>query len=374
MRRIQVMSPSLKGNEKAYVDSVIDSSWVGSSGVYLDRFEEEWARVCGTSHAISMANGTVSLHLGILALGAGPGDEVIVPAMTYAATANAVRYVGAEPVFVDIDPTTWCIDPLRLESAITRRTKGIVAVHLFGHPADMDSICSIANLYRLWVLEDAAQGHFSRYKDRPVGSLGDMASFSFHVGKIITCGEGGALTLSNEKLAKWICMMRGHGMDPDRRFFHPVTGFNYRLTNLQCSLLCAQLERHEEILSRRSRNFKRYEVRLRKVSGIGFQPVAQWARKSPWVFCVTVDKASFGRSRNELIAVLQEHGVESRPFYTPLHKLPPFREQSERRSEVLPNSDHLSEVGMYLPSGTDLSDEDIDYVCSVVESAQSSAL
>jgi perosamine synthetase len=369
MYRIPFMSPSLRGNEKNYVADVIESSWIGGVGNYLDRFEREWAELCGTKECVSAANGTVSLHLALLALEAGPGDEVIVPSLTYVATANAVRFVGAEPVFVDIDPTTWCLDPTRIEAALTRRTKGIMPVHLHGHPADMDAINKIAALYKLWTVADSAQAHLAAYKQRPVGSLADLESFSFHVGKILTCGEGGAITLNDSKLAKWLRNVRGHGMDPDRRFFHPRTAYNYRLTNLQAAVLCAQLERRDEIFDRRRRLFQRYEENLRGTPGVRFQQVAEWATTCPWVFCITIDPDEAGISRDELIDVLIAREIESRRFGIPLHTLPPFREEARNRGDHCPVAEHFSATGMYLPSSTDLPDADVDFVCEVVRSA-----
>ena len=366
--RIPVMNPSLKGNEAKYLQDVIESTWIGGAGAYLERVEKEWAEICGTKECVTASNGTVSLQLALLALGAGPGDEVIVPALTYVATANAVRYVGAEPVFVDVDPETWCMDPARIEASITRRTKGIMPVHLHGHPADMDAINKLATLYKFWVLCDAAQAHMATYKGRPVGSLADIETFSFHVGKVFTCGEGGAITLDDSKKAAWLRMVRGHGMDPERRFFHPMTAFNYRLTNMQAAVLCAQIERREEFIQRRRQFFKRYEDNLRGTPGLGFQPVAEWAVPCPWVFSIVVDEAVYGCSRDGLIDALAEKGIEPRPFYYPLHKLPPFRELSVARGDSCPEVVRLSRIGMFLPSSTDITDDDVDYVSEVVRS------
>ena len=367
MRRISVMDPSLTGNEKKYVQDVIDSTWIGGAGAYLERVEREWAELCGTKECVTASNGTVSLHLALLALGAGPGDEVIVPALTYVATANAVRYVGAEPVFVDIDPNTWCMDPTRIEAAITLQTKGIMPVHLFGHPADMDAINKLAALYKFWVLVDAAQAHLAKYKERPVGSLADIATFSFHVGKIFTCGEGGAITLDDSKLAKWLRMVRGHGMDPERRFFHPMMAFNYRLTNMQAAVLCAQIERRDDIIERRRRFFKRYEDNLKGTPGVYFQPIEEWAVPCPWVFSITINENESGCLRDQLMEGLSEKGIESRPFYYPLHKLPPYRELSTSRGDKCPEAERLSKEGMYLPSSTDITDEEVDFVCEAMK-------
>lgn len=364
--RIPVMSPSLKGNEAKYVQDAVASTWIGGAGAYLERAEREWAEICGTKESVCASNGTTALHLALVGLGVGPGDEVIVPALTYVATANAVRFVGAEPVFVDVDPMTWCMDPARIEAAITRRTKGIMPVHLFGHPADMDAINKLAALYKFWVIADSAQAHLAKYKGRPVGSLADMEVFSFHVGKILTCGEGGAITLDDSKLAKWLRMVRGHGMDPERRFYHPRTAYNYRLTNLQAAVLCAQFERRGEIVRRRRLLFKRYEQSLRDLPGIEFQHIAEWAVSCPWVFCMTIDEAEFGCSRDQIIEALAAKGIESRPFNYPLHWLPPFRELAAKRGDSCPVSEHLSRVGMYLPSSTDITDEETDVVCNAM--------
>jgi perosamine synthetase len=366
MRSIPVMSPSLKGNEAKYLLEAVESTWIGGAGQYIERVEREWAEICGTRECVTASNGTVALHLALLALGAGPGDEVIVPALTYVATANAVRYVGAEPVFVDVDPNTLCIDPKVIEASITPRTKGIMPVHLQGHPADVDAIKKLAGLYKLWILCDAAQAHMATYKGQTVGSLGDIETFSFHVGKIFTCGEGGAITLNDSKLAKWLRLVRGHGMDPERRFFHPVTAFNYRLTNMQAAVLCAQLERREVILGRRRQFMKRYEDNLRGTPGISFQPVAQWAVPCPWVFSIIIDESKFGCSRDQLMTALSEQGIETRPFYFPLHKLPPFREMSAARGDKCPEAERLSNTGMYLPSSTDITDADVDFVSETI--------
>src|SRR3990172_5886206 len=283
--RIPVAAPDLSGNEEKYLVDALRSSWISSTGPYIGRFEKEFAGACGTRSAIGVCNGTVALHLALLGLDVRPGDEVLVPSLTFIATANAVRYVGAEPVFVDIDPATWCMDPRRLEDHITRRTRGIIAVHLYGHPADMDAINAIAAVHGLWVIEDAAEAHFASYKGRPVGSLAGLATFSFYGNKIITSGEGGAVTLSDPHMETRLRALRGQGMDPHRRYYFPVTGYNFRMTNIACAILCAQMERREEILASRRRVFRSYRERMEDVKGIGFPPVAPWAEPAPWLFC-----------------------------------------------------------------------------------------
>jgi len=361
--------PDLMGTEEKYVVEALRSSWVSATGKYVDRFEEEFAKICGTRAAISVCNGTAALHLAMLALGVKPGDEVIVPSLTYIATANAVRYVGAEPVFADVDPATWCIDPARAGACITSRTKGIIAVHLYGHPADMDALNSLAGIHGLWVVEDAAEAHMAEYRGRKVGGLATMATFSFYGNKIFTSGEGGAITLNSPELEIWSRRLRGQGVDPARRYFFPVTGYNFRLTNLACAILCAQLERRESILERRREICAAYREGLAEVKGIGFQPAAPWAVVAPWLFCITVTEDKYGMNRDDLIRELDAQGIETRPFFIPLHTLPPFVEQSRKRHENLPHTDRLGATGINLPTYNRLADEEIESVIEVIRKA-----
>jgi perosamine synthetase len=367
--KIPLAMPDVAGNEERYVVEAVRSTWISSTGPFVQRFEKEFASLCGTQSAVGVCNGTVALHLALLALDVRPGDEVLVPSLTYIATANAVRYVGAEPVFVDVDPQTWCLDPKLIEASITRRTRGIIAVHLYGHPADMDAINHIAAVHGLWVVEDAAEAHTALYKGRPVGSLARIATFSFYGNKIFTCGEGGALTLSDPHLELRIRTLRGQGVDPERRYYFPVIGYNFRLTNLACALLCAQLERSQELLAKRRRLFDRYRECLAGIPGIGLQPRAPWAELAPWLFCITVQEKEFGRSRDELMALLGEKGVETRPFFIPLHTLPPYREQSRAQGATLPVTEDLSSSGMNLPTYSQMEPDQAEPVASLIRSA-----
>jgi perosamine synthetase len=314
-----------------------------------------------------VSNGTVALHLALVALGVGVGDEVLLPSLTFVATANAVKYVGAEPVFVDVDPATWAIDPNLIAQRITPRTKGIIVVHLYGHPADMDAINAVAAAHGLWVIEDAAEAHFAHYKGSPVGSMSTMATFSFFGNKAITCGEGGAITLNDPELAAHVRQLRGQGMDPKRRYYFPIIGYNYRLTNVACAILCAQLEHREMLIGRRKRVFTAYDERLAGIPGIGFQPVASWAEPTPWLYSIVVNEDEYGRPRDELMALLADHGIESRPFFIPIHSLPPYREGSARRGERLPITDFLGSSGMNLPTFGELTDDEIDQISSVIK-------
>lgn len=369
MNRIPIARPDLSGNEEAYVVDAVRSSWISSSGAYIGRFEREFASYCGVSRAVAVCNGTVALHLALLALGVEPGDEVIVPSLTYIATANAVRYCGAEPVFVDVDPATWCLNPQRIEAAVGSRTRGILTVDLYGHPADADAVNAVARKRGLWVVEDAAEAHGARYKGRPTGSLAEVATFSFYGNKVMTSGEGGALTTDDPGIEQRIRLLRGQGMDPERRYYFPITGYNYRITNIAAALLCAQMERRETILARRRDIFARYREGLKDVRGIGLQPVAPWAEPSPWLFCVTVDGKAYGESRDQLMARLEAAGIETRPFFIPLHTLPPFAAQSRARCESLPVTESLAASGINLPTFNQMEPAEIDCICDLIRKA-----
>jgi len=365
MDRIHVAGPDLTGNEEAYVVDAIRSSWISSTGLYVERFEREFADLCGTRAAISIANGTSALHLALLALGVGPGDEVIVPSLTYIATANAVRYCGAEPVFADIEPETWCLDPNAVETAVTDRTRGVIAVHLYGHPADMDAIQTVADRHGLWIVEDAAESHGAKYRGRPTGGLGSIGVFSFYGNKIVTSGEGGAITVDDRELEERIRLLRGQGMDPARRYYFPIVGYNYRLTNVACAILCAQLERFPELIAGRQRIFDGYRRRLEGVAGIGFQPVATWATPAPWLFCITVDSERLGCSRDELAAVLDRAGIETRPFFRPLHTMPPYSNGTWTNLEV---TERVAASGLNLPTSTMVRDPELDRIADAIGS------
>ena len=373
-RTLPVSMPDLSGNEQTYAAEAVASTWISSSGPFLDRFEREFAAACGTTHAIATSNGTTALHLALATLGVGPGDEVIVPSMTYIATANAVTYCGATPVFVDVDPETWCLDPRRIEAAITRRTKGIVPVHLLGHPADMDPINAVATTHGLWVVEDAAEATFARYKGRPVGSLAKAATFSFFGNKIISCGEGGAVTFADPGLARRMRMLRGQGMDPEIRYHFPIVGFNYRLTNVAAAILCGQMERREAILARRRRIVALYGQELADVPGIGLRQDAPWAETAPWLASCLVDAGRFGCVRDDLAAGLAARGIETRPMFIPIHRLPPYQATARKRRTELPVTDRLGALGLMLPTYPQLTDEDVGFICGAIREIGAAAL
>lgn len=362
---IPVATTDLGGNEEQYVCEAIRSSWISSSGAFLSRFEREFAEACETRFCLGVSNGTTALHLALAGLNLQPGEEVIVPSMTYIATANAVRYCGGEPIFVDVDPNTWCITAQTIAEAITPRTRGIIVVHLLGQPADMDPIMQVASTHGLWVVEDSAEAPFATYKGTPVGGIGQVATFSFYGNKMLTSGEGGAITFQDPHLERRFRMLRGQGMDPDKRYFFPIVGFNYRMTNVAAALLCAQMERRGEIQWRRRAVWSQYVERLARIPGIELRPPHDWSEISPWMFACLVDEDRLGVNRDELAAALLQRGIETRPMFVPLHRLPPYRDVA-RRTPPLPVTDLLGDQGIMLPTFTTLTEAQVARVCDTI--------
>jgi perosamine synthetase len=363
---IPISNPSLAGNELRYVTDCVTSGWVSSVGPYVTRFERAFADFCGTAHAVTCSNGTTALHLALLALGVQPGDEVIVPTLTYVATANAVVYCGATPVFVDAEPRTWNMDPAGIESLITDRTKGIIVVHLFGHPVDMDPILELARRRGLFVLEDAAEAHGAAYKGQRVGSLGDAATFSFFGNKIITTGEGGMVTTNDERLAAEVRRLKNHGMDPARKYWFETVGFNYRLTNVASAIGLAQLERIDWHLDERRKIGGWYREALSGVPGLSWQAEEAWARHVWWLFTIVMDD-SIPLDRFQLLARLAHDGIEGRQIIYPIHTLPPY--QPPHGPRRLPVSERVVERGIHLPTWSGLTREQVDRVCDRVKAA-----
>ncbi len=357
---IPVYTPLLDGREEKYVLDAVRSGWISSLGSYVTRFEQEFARFCGVQHAVSVSNGTVALHLALHALGVGPGDEVIVPSLTFVATANAVHYTGATPVFADVDPTTWCIDPEDVERRITPRTRAILPVHLYGHPAPMPALQELADKHHLILIEDAAEAHGAAIHGRRVGGWGRIAAFSFYANKIITTGEGGMLTTDDEALAARCRTLRDHAMPPHRRYWHEEVGFNYRMTNLQAAVGVAQMERIERFLARKREIAARYREQLAGVPGVTFAAERPGYTNVYWMVSILVEPP-YALSRDELISALRERGIDSRPFFHPMDTLPPYRSDAPR-----PVALHLSRCGLNLPSSPALTDAQIDYICDVL--------
>ncbi len=360
-RRIPIASPMLVGNEKEYVLDCMETGWISSGGKYVELFETSFAEFCGVKHAVACCNGTVALHLAMLALDVQAGDEVIVPTLTFIATANAVTYCGARAVFADSEPETWNLDPARVEAQITPRTKGIIAVHLYGHPAEMDELRDIARRHKLFLVEDAAEAHGALYRGRRAGSLGDIATFSFYGNKIITTGEGGMVVTNDDALAARVRLLRGQGMDAERRYWFPVVGYNYRMMNLPAAIGLAQLERVDWHLQRHLEVAAMYRRKLKALGVVSWQTEQAWATHAYWMFTVMLEEdAPF--KRDEVMEYLQARGIETRPVFYPVHLLPPYRD-SAREAAGYPVAERLARRGISLPTWAGLNEEDIDYVC-----------
>lgn len=337
--------PKLAGNEKRYVMDCLDSTWISSNGKYITAFEQRFAEFCGVRHAITANNGTSALHLALVALGLSVGDEVIIPTVTYVATANAVRYCGAIPVLVDVCPGTMNMDPTQIEAKITPKTKGIIPVHLYGHPAEMGPIIKIANRHGLFVLEDAAEAHGAEYEGKRVGGLGHCATFSFYGNKIVTTGEGGMVTTDDAALAEGLRLFRGQGMDPKRRYWFPVIGYNYRMTNIQAALGLAQIELIDTVLAERIELAQWYSEALAPLADQIVLPTqSPWARHVYWMYNIFLESGDEAR-RNQVMCVMDSFGIETRPVFYPVHSMPPYRE-----NVVYPVADVWAQRGINLPT------------------------
>jgi perosamine synthetase len=335
------------------------SGWVSALGPFVERFERGFASYCETEFAVALSSGTAGLHLALVALGIGPGDEVIVPDLTFVATANAVAYTGARPTLADVDAETLCIDPVSAADRITERTRAIIPVHMFGHPADMDAILALARPRGIKVIEDAAEAHGAEYKGRRVGSLGDCAVFSFYGNKVITTGEGGMLVTNDQALHERAWRLHGHSMSPTRRYWHDEVGFNYRMTNLQAALGVAQLERIDEFLKRRREIMAWYEAGLPQLPGVRLNRVKTWAKSAYWMVCLEVN--GFDEDRRDAFAGgLRQRGIDSRPYFRPLSSMPMYAQAP------LPTAARKSAIGLTLPTYFDLTKADVDRVCGAV--------
>jgi len=357
---IPVAEPNLEGKELEYVTDCIKSGWISSSGKYIVDFEEKFSKYCAMKYGIATSNGTAALHLALTALGIKKGDEVLIPNLTFIATANTVAYTGAKPIFVEAEKKTWNIDAKKIEEKITSKTKAIIPVHLYGHPCDMDKIKDIAQKNNLYIIEDCAEAHGAEYKGKKIGSFSDISCFSFYGNKIITTGEGGMCLTNDKKLEEKMKVLRDHGMSKEKRYWHPIAGFNYRMTNLQAAVGVAQLERINELIEKRRKNAVLYDSLLKNVKGITLQPEEKYAKKVCWMYCVLIEK-DFPVSRDQLMSILKENEIDSRPFFYPITVMPPYKSD-----EKFPVAEDISKKGINLPSSVNLKKEDIERITSVI--------
>jgi perosamine synthetase len=362
-RVIPVCEPFLAGRERAYVDECLETNWISSKGRFIGRFEEAFAAACGVRHGIACSNGTAALHLMLHALGIGPGDEVIVPTMNIISGANTVRLTGATPVFVDSEPRTWNVDVARIPERITGRTRAILAVHLYGHPCNMESIRALAAERDLWVIEDAAEAFGATVHGRPAGSLGDVAGFSLYANKIITTGEGGMIVTDDADLARLLRSLRDLAFADETHFWHHYLGFNYRLTNLQAAIGLAQIEQADDLIARRIANADRYDAGLAGVPGLVLPPRTPGVRNVFWMYALLVGDA-FGMDRDRLMIELGLRGIETKTFFIPLHLQPIYYDPACEGG--YPVAEDIARRGLYLPSAGNLTPAEAHYVIDAI--------
>ena len=358
-RFIPVYEPWIGAGELERVTRCVKSGWISSIGAEIHEFEKRFATLCRRRFGVACSNGTTALHLALAGLGIGAGDEVVIPALTFVATANAVRYTGARPVFADADPETWNLDPAAVERRLTRRTRAIIAVHLYGQPADMGRLRTIARNAGVALVEDAAEAHGARYRGRPVGGLGDLACFSFYGNKMVTTSEGGMVLTASRKLDRRLRLLRDHAMSPRRRYYHAEIGFNYRMTTLQAALGLAQLDRFDQILERKRRIAEWYR------DGLGGLPLdlpaeVPGTENVHWMFSVLVGRGA-RLQRARLGRQLLERGIDWRPFFVPIPELPPYRD-----GRRYPVASDLAARGLNLPSGPRLSRSQVRTICDAI--------
>lgn len=356
LHRTPIMQPLLNGNELAYVSDCIKTGWISSQGAYVKRFEKEFAEYCGAEYAVAVSNGTVALHLALVALGIKEGDEVLVPDLTFAASINAIIYTGAVPVIVDVDKTTWTISIEDIEKNITPKTKAIMPVHLYGHPCHMDEIMAIAKQHNLLVIEDAAEAIGAKYKNKHVGTFGEAATFSFFGNKTITTGEGGMVFFKNKDAYEKAMVLRDHGMSKTRKYWHDFVGFNYRMTNLQAAIGCAQMERIDEFVNEKRRLANFYNTILTETSVFILPPQESWAVNGYWLYTAIL-KENCGITRDELMQKMLKNGVETRAVFFPLHEMPPYKNYPTKSN--FRNANYISQQGISLPSSVNISEAEL---------------
>lgn len=354
MDRIPISNSYLVGNEMRYIQDCIETNWISSLGEYVRRFEEEFAQYLGIRYSLTCSNGTAALHLALLALDISPGDEVIVPSFTFIASINSILYCGAIPVFVDVEPDTWCLNPEDVRKKITEKTKAIMAVHLYGNPARMDELMDIAKNNGLYIIEDCAESLGATFDGHQLGSLGDIAAHSFYGNKIITTGEGGMVSTEKESLHNKLVQLRDHGMSPAKRYFHEKIGYNYRLTNLQAAIGLAQLENISDVISKRSAIFGKYNEMLQQVHDIQL-PFPGDKRRHPvnWLYTFSLKQGN----REELISYLRNKGIDTRPVFHPGHQMPYLNDPVH-----LPVTEDIANMGISIPTYPALTDTQILYI------------
>jgi perosamine synthetase len=353
-----VYNRSFKGNELLYVKDCLESTWISSKGSYIEKFETKFAEYTGAGYATTVNNGTAALHLALMALGIGDGDEVIVPDLTYVATPNAVRYTNAIPVFADVLTHNWQIDPADIERKITPKTIAVLIVHLYGAACNMDEIVDICEKHKLLLIEDCAEGIGTFYKGKHVGTFGDIAAFSFFGNKTITTGEGGMVISNNKKLIDKASHIKNQGVT-SRVYWHDIVGYNYRMTNICAAIGLAQLEYIDDILANKTRIARCYRDAFNG-TGVVFHEEEENTTHSYWMCSVLIKNAGL---RDRLFEHMREQGIDSRPLFYPCHTMPMYKEYQE---DDFPVTNNLSYRGMNLPSYPELTNDDVKYIANTI--------
>lgn len=371
MDRIYLSPPHMGGAELELLREAFDSNWIAPLGPHVDAFESEFSSVVGVEHAAALASGTAGLHLALLQHGVGPADAVIVPSLTFAATANAIAYTGASPVFIDSDESSWNMDPDLLAGELQRRSASgslpaaVVIVDIYGQPADYDRLLPLCAEYEIPVIEDAAEALGALYKGRPVGGFGACGVFSFNGNKIITTSGGGMLVSDDADLVAQTRHLATQARDPAPHYEHSTIGYNYRMSNLLAAVGRGQLEVLDDRVGARRRIFEMYRERLGDLAGISFMPEPEWAQSTRWLTCVTIEPDGFGADRETVRLALEAENIEARPLWKPMHLQPVFSERAAVGGAV---SERLFDLGLCLPSGSALTDDQLDRITAIVRS------
>ena len=376
---IPLCVPEIRGNEWKYIKECLDTNWVSSVGAFVDRFERELADYVGSAHAVATCNGTAALHIALLVAGVQPDDEVLVSTLTFIAPVNAMRYVGAWPVFIDAEPDYWQMDPQKVigfleeeclwvngelrNKTTGRRVKAILPVHILGHPVDMGPILEVARRYDLTVIEDATESLGAKYKGQMVGTLGDIACFSFNGNKIITTGGGGMIVTDNDRWAEKARYLTTQAKDDPLEYIHSEIGYNYRLTNIQAAMGCAQLEQLDDYIASKRRIAATYTQSLISVSGIAPMVEADWAFSIFWMYTVLVDPERYGIDSRALLHRLGEYGIQTRPLWQPLHKSPAHAGSVAHHCNV---AERLNREALSLPCSVDLDTNQLEQVMQAI--------
>jgi len=357
MNKIPVYQPSIGSKEKENVLDCLDSSWISSKGKYIGLFEAEFAKFIGSKYAATVSNGTVALHLALLAIGIKEGDEVIVPALTYVASVNAIQYIGAKPVFIDSLMDTWQLDPEDLERKITSKTRAIMVVHIYGMACDMDKIMSIARAHKLKVVEDCAEAFGTKFKDKYVGTFGDIAAFSFFGNKTITTGEGGMVVSNSKKIIDLAVRIKGQGLAKNTEYWHDIIGYNYRMTNICAAIGLAQLSRAPSFIDRKRKLAELYKKYLADLP-IKLLDEPKDVYGTFWMISLIFDNSA---TRSKVRKILSDNGIETRPVFFPINTLPMYKD-----GVVFKNATYLSQRGINLPSYPDLTDDQVKNICNLI--------